>query len=356
MTHIEYKSHVATENVRRFREAFGGDFFYAVKANPMPDVLQDFYQSGIAGFDVASVDEIARVRKLSPTVPVICTHPVKTRDEIAELFWTWHVRSFVVDSFQELKKISDICTVRELEIFVRVKTLEGAETCKDAPLEKFGASMEDASRLLAAIHDMGATPSASFHLGFTPTGAGSYRQVVTRIGTIIERHGRSVNRISIGGGFPMMPSPLDGAADVEGVARHDSLQQSHVSLRNMTFIAEPGRALVADTMDLIVDILLVEGGRIFIDDGVYTTLLDAALMGKDFRISVETPGKSASTARFTIFGRTCDSVDRLPRPYELPRDLEEGDQLRVHSVGAYGPCLTHNFNGVSTAPPLHRLV
>lgn len=355
MAYIEYKAGVAAANVRRFRDAFGGDFFYAVKANPTRALLEDFLHSGIAGFDVASVTEIECVREVSRTVPIICTHPVKTRDEIAAAFGTWGVRSFVVDSARELQKIKEICTIAELEVFVRVRTIDHSDMSNGDAREKFGASLEKAAVLLRDIRNAGATPSVSFHLGFSPTDSSSYRQVVTRIARMLDRHSLSVNRISIGGGFPMPQPRPDGAADRDCIPSAASLQGVHDVLRTVEFIAEPGRALAGTTMDLVVEVLLAEDGRVFIDDGVYTTLLDSAVMGKVFRISVETPGKSPATAPVTIFGRTCDSLDRLPGRYDLPVDLKDGDRLRIACVGAYGTGLTQNFNGLSTAPPLHRL-
>jgi diaminopimelate decarboxylase len=50
-------------SARRFVAGFPGAVHYAVKANPHPQVLRWLSQGGVSGFDVASITEIALVRR-----------------------------------------------------------------------------------------------------------------------------------------------------------------------------------------------------------------------------------------------------------------------------------------------------
>jgi ornithine decarboxylase len=50
-------------------------------------------------------------------------------------------------------------------------------------------------------------------------------------------------------------------------------------------------------------------------------------------------------APFRMFGPTCDSMDSMPGPYDLPADIREGDVLEIGMLGAYGTAMATRFNG-----------
>jgi len=45
---------------------------------------------------------------------------------------------------------------------------------------------------------------------------------------------------------------------------------------------------------------------------------------------------SPDAGLFRLFGPTCDSMDSMPGPYELPSDIREGDYIEIGMLGAYG--------------------
>ncbi len=49
--------------------------------------------------------------------------------------------------------------------------------------------------------------------------------------------------------------------------------------------------------------------------------------------------------RFTLFGPTCDSLDRMDGGFWLPEDIAEGDWIEIGQLGAYGATLRTAFNG-----------
>jgi ornithine decarboxylase len=48
---------------------------------------------------------------------------------------------------------------------------------------------------------------------------------------------------------------------------------------------------------------------------------------------------------FRFFGPTCDSLDMMAGPFELPADIAEGDWIEICHLGAYGQALASDFNG-----------
>ena len=108
--------------------------------------------------------------------------------------------------------------------------------------------------------------------------------------------------------------------------------------------AEPGRALVAAGMSLVVQVQGRRDRMLFINDGIYGSLSDAGLPG--FRYPTRLLRESAAPIEEVgFFGPTCDSADRMAGPFLLPADAREGDWIEVGQLGAYGACLRTLFNG-----------
>jgi ornithine decarboxylase len=109
--------------------------------------------------------------------------------------------------------------------------------------------------------------------------------------------------------------------------------------------AEPGRALVAGAMSLVVQVQGRRGGMLFINDGVYGSLSDAGAPGFRYPARLLRPS-AAPLEDVGFFGPTCDSVDRMAGPFPLPADVQEGDWIELAQLGAYGACLRTGFNGL----------
>jgi ornithine decarboxylase len=111
--------------------------------------------------------------------------------------------------------------------------------------------------------------------------------------------------------------------------------------------AEPGRALVAGALSVVVQVLLRNGNALYVTDGVYGSLSDAGAPGFRFPARLLRPS-AAATRDYMLFGPTCDSADRMAGPFSLPADVAEGDWIEIGQLGAYGACLRTGFNGFDT--------
>jgi ornithine decarboxylase len=111
-------------------------------------------------------------------------------------------------------------------------------------------------------------------------------------------------------------------------------------------LCEPGRALVAEAQSLIVRVDARRGNELYINDGAFGTLFDAAYSG--FRFPARLVGAQRNTkldAEFALYGPTCDSSDYLPGPFVLPNCVGEGDYVEIGQIGAYGRVFANRFNG-----------
>jgi ornithine decarboxylase len=112
-------------------------------------------------------------------------------------------------------------------------------------------------------------------------------------------------------------------------------------------ICEPGRALVAEAESVLVRVDARRGDHLYINDGAFGTLFDAAHSGIRYpaRAVHMRSGEPAELEPFSFFGPTCDSADHMPGPYLLPGNIGEGDYVEIGQIGAYGRVLATGFNG-----------
>jgi ornithine decarboxylase len=111
---------------------------------------------------------------------------------------------------------------------------------------------------------------------------------------------------------------------------------------------EPGRALVAEGSSLLTRVELRKGDALYLNDGAYGSLFDAAHAKWPFpvkRVRHEEERAETPLRPFQLYGPTCDSADHMPGPFWLPEDIAEGDHVEIGMLGAYGVAMATGFNG-----------
>jgi ornithine decarboxylase len=341
---------------RRFVERFPGDVLYAVKCNPEPRALRALWAGGVRHFDCASLAEIGLVRKLLPAAEIHFMHPVKSRPAIREAFHRYGVTDFALDSADELAKILQetipvglVGDPPSLGLFVRLALPKGTAVYDLSG--KFGAPFEEAAGLLRAARPYAARLGISFHVGSQCLEPCAYARAMALAGETIARSDVAVDIVDVGGGFPagypdMTPPPLSDYVAV--------IQAAAAGLpANVRLWAEPGRALVAGGGSVVVQVQLRRAEVLFVNDGIYGNLSDAGALGFRFparRIRLGEPDDSEEALTdFALYGPTCDSADRMRGPFPLPADTREGDWVELGQLGAYGACLSTEFNGFGRA-------
>jgi ornithine decarboxylase len=336
------------KKARAFLDGFPGDVLYAVKCNPDAEVLKHLVDGGITHFDAASMAEIRQVRSVMPDAAIHFMHPVKARSAIRSAYFEYGVRDFVLDSFAELQKIlAETKKAADLVLVVRLAMPKGQAVYDLSG--KFGAAPNDAAALLKACAKVAAKVGLSFHVGSQCIDPSAYERALNLAGQVIAQSGVALDVLDVGGGFPVayadvQPPPLSHflAAISRGVAKLDLPAQCRLW-------CEPGRALVAESQSVVVQVQAKKGGALYINDGVYGSLADAgAAVGLRFPVRSVAQGNARRNGRlraFEFFGPTCDSADRMRGPFLLPSDIQVGDWIEIGQVGAYGRVLSTGFNG-----------
>jgi ornithine decarboxylase len=333
---------------REFLDGFPGFAFYAVKANPNPHVLRHLYTNGIRRFDVASLNEISTLRGMFPDAHLAFMHPIKNREAIRRAYFEFGVRDFAVDTFEELHKIlEETQAAADLSIHVRLAMPD--DMAFHALSKKFGASADVAVTLLQDAAKVANRVGLCFHVGHLCFDHNQYARAIGHAADVIKTAGVELDVFNVGGGFARSFPGHEASAltDYFTVIR-DSVKALKLP-KNCQIWGEPGLALVADGESLVVRVDLRKGDALYINDGTYGSLFDAAKYAdkKRFAVSLIRKGRKHSSVMhpFEFYGPTCDSIDHMPGPFMLPKDTREGDWIVISRQGAYGFAMQTKFNG-----------
>ena len=343
------RSAAAGRAARFFVEKFPGKSLYAVKANPSAELLRVLWDAGVTHYDVASIAEVRMVRAVLPEAVLCFMHPVKPAAAIAEAYAVHGVRTFSLDTHEELDKIVAATTdaegnpAEDLALCVRLRV--SSEYSELSLASKFGVDLADAAPLLQATRQVADSLGICFHVGSQAMTPFAYVQALERVRAAIVDASVTVDIVDVGGGFPsiypgMEPPPLeDYFASIHRAA--ESLPVSYSS----ELWCEPGRALCAEYNSMIVKVEKRRGDELFINDGAYGALFDAAHIDWRFPVKCLAKGRSGGEAEFSFYGPTCDDADYMKGPFVLPADIDAGDYIEIGMLGAYGAAMRTRFNG-----------
>ncbi len=330
-----------------FQNNFPGKVLYAVKTNPHPLVIKTIIDSGIKNFDVASINEIKAIKEIDKTVKCSFMHTVKSRESIKEAYFNYGVKTFSLDSKDELIKIIESTgQAKDLELFVRVAVSN--EHAEIDLSKKFGALTSEATGLLRLTKQYAKKIGLSFHVGSQCMHPISYSKGIKEIGNIIKRTKIIPDYINVGGGFPTIyPDLIPQSIESYFNEIQDALK--NLKLENLPeIICEPGRAIVAESGSTIVRVNLRKKQKLYINDGTYGTLFDAGVPNIVYPSKLITNGRiiSKKLTSFDFYGPTCDSMDYMKGPFILPNNIKENDYIELGQLGAYGLTFRTDFNGL----------
>jgi ornithine decarboxylase len=343
------RPHAAHRAARFFVEKFPGRSLYAVKANPSPELLRVLWDAGVTHYDVASIGEVRLVQQTLPGATLCFMHPVKAEEAIAEAYFEHGVRTFSLDTVEELDKIvratsRDGVPASDLNLLVRIRV--SSDHAKLSLASKFGADPRDVSTLLFAARQAADALGVCFHVGSQAMTPAAYAEAMTRVRDAIVEAAVTVDIVDVGGGFPssypgMEPPPLETYFAVI----HQAFEALPISY-SAELWCEPGRALCAEYASVLVRVEKRRGDELYINDGAYGALFDAAHIGWRYPVRlVRDEDSHVRPMEFSFYGPTCDDLDHMAGPFELPADVGPGDYIEVGMLGAYGCAMRTQFNG-----------
>ncbi len=333
--------------------------FYAMKANPAPEILSALVALGSC-FDCASVVEIGAALAAGATPERISYgNTIKKERDIA----TAHrlgVSLFAVDCIEEVEKVARAAP--GARVFCRI-LCDGAGA--DWPLSrKFGCTPEHAPEVLEAAHRLGLVAAGiSFHVGSQQRNTEAWDAAIASASSIFRtmaERGIRLTLVNLGGGFPARYRGDEPAAVRYGQSIRESILR-HFGNRPPETIIEPGRGMVGSAGVLKTEVVLIskkdpsEDTRwVYLDIGKFGGLAETMDEAIRYPIRSERDGEAAGPC--VVAGPTCDSADVLyeKTPYLLPLSLEIGDMLLFEGTGAYTTTYASvGFNGFA---PLKSLV
>ncbi|GAB1314111.1 Ornithine decarboxylase [Madurella fahalii] len=342
--------------------------FYAVKCNPDPKLLQLLSALG-NGFDCASKAEIEQVLGLGVEPSrIIYAQPCKTNSYVRYVA-SQGVRQMTFDNADELRKIARLFP--DAELYLRILTDDSSSLCRLSL--KFGASLDSTDSLLALARELGLNVvGVSFHVGSGASDPGAFLKAVQDAHVVFQQaasHGFSLKTLDVGGGF-CSDSSFEQMA---GVLR-SALDEYFPAHSGINLIAEPGRFYASSAFTLACNVIarrtiqddtVAEASyMVYVNDGLYgnfsSIMFDhqhpvAKVLRSGGRTLYDTPAAEATDAvggggiEYSIWGPTCDGIDRITESIRFPVQLDVGDWLYFEDMGAYTKCSATTFNGFSNS-------
>ncbi len=351
---------VVRENYQNFAKALPDTkVFYAVKANPAPEILRLLADLGCC-FDVASLPETHDVLAAGATPDRISYgNTIKKEREIAEAF-RLGVTLFAVDCEAEVEKVARAAPGGRVICRIHCDG-SGAEW----PLSrKFGCEPAYAADILEHAHKNGLVPNGiSFHVGSQQHNVEAWDRALASAAAVFRtcaERGIALSIVNLGGGFPARYVRKTPKLESYGKAIFKALRK-HFGNNLPNTIVEPGRGLVGNAGIIEAEVVLIakrspedEVRWVYLDIGKFHGL--AETIGESIRYPIRTTHDRDETSPCIIAGPTCDSVDVLyeKTPYPLPVSLAIGDKVLIEAAGAY--TATYSSVGFNGYPPLRQYV
>ena len=350
---------VIKDNYNAFAKALPDTrVFYAVKANPAPEVLALLAKLGSC-FDTASVQEIEMALAAGATPDrVSFGNTIKKERDVARAY-ALGIRLFAVDCQAEVDKVARAAPGSK--VFCRILSdCAGAEW----PLSrKFGCEPGMAVDVLEHAMRQGLEPyGVSFHVGSQQRNQHAWDRALAQAAAVFKEcgeRGMNLSMVNLGGGFPTKYLKSVPTVKTYGNAIFKALRK-HFGNRIPETIIEPGRGMVGNAGMIETEVVLVSKKSeeddvrwVYLDIGKFGGL--AETMDESIRYAIKTPRDGDILAPCVLAGPTCDSADVLyeKQPYPLPVSLEIGDKLLIEGTGAYTSTYSAvAFNGF---PPLKTI-
>ena len=333
--------------------------YYAVKANPAPEIILTLYRAG-ASFDVASLPEFMLVYENIRHLPakeqqdfiwdkIVYANPIKPRETLEAL--DQYKPLVTYDNLAELRKIKQYAPHAGLVLRLRVPNTGSMVELSS----KFGCHPGEAVDLVLEAFRLGlVVEGVSFHVGSQCTNFENFVQALNMAAAVIEEartRGHEVKILDIGGGFP---APYDRhVKPFSALARMINAEIARLFPQDIQILAEPGRFLVATAATAVARIIgkAVRDGKTcyYIDDSVYHTFSGLIFDHCPYHFKAFRKGQTEICA---VFGQTCDGLDTISQSEELP-ELEIDDLVYSENIGAYSSASATWFNGFAPAKLVH---
>lgn len=339
---------------------------YAVKCNPDPHIIRLMTALGM-GFDCASMNEMDTVLQMGVDPSrIIYAQPCKTKSYMRYATRVG-VKQMTFDNQDELYKVKQLCP--DAELYLRILTDDSASLCQLS--NKFGASTNDTGDLLELARRLDLNVvGVAFHVGSGASDPSAFIKAVQDARFVFDQAealGFTMHTLDVGGGFT-------GDASFEAMAAVLSAALDDYFPPSVRVIGEPGRYYVATAFTIACSIigrrtvndatLGTTSYMLYMNDGVYGNfscipfdhqkptprVLKCASDPTGFFYDSHTSGyDTPGMTEYSIWGPTCDGIDKIPDTHCFAQVINIGDWLYFEDMGAYTKCSATPFNGFPSA-------
>jgi len=352
--------------------------FYAMKCNPSAFIMKVVEGMG-GGFDCASKQEIGAALGLNVDAAskIIFAHPCK---QVSHMKYARSVgvEMVTLDNEDELYKLKTHWP--EAKIVIRIRTDDSKSICQFS--SKFGADVKDCPRLIKTAKELGLNlHGVSFHVGSGCYDAKLFVKALEsarEVFDLAKEQGFEMRLLDLGGGWPGDKTSKLSFEEIADTIRDviDELFPAEVEV-----IAEPGRFFSSASHILVTNLIArrecnkgkespKHAGKssteqdpidflYYINDGIYGSF--NCIVFDHTHIGIKSVTQEELSKRYmngdrkqhsellyksTVFGPTCDSMDKLIT-CDMPK-LDIGDWLYFPNFGAYTAASSSPFNGFHT--------
>lgn len=339
---------------------------YAVKANPLSEVIKTLVLEGINSFDCSSVEEVRKIKKISGDAEIFYNNPYKRSVDIRNSIG-YGVNHFTADVKNEVDKILKNSSVEfPPEITIRIDTPNPKAEIQLT--KKYGASLEEAKNLINYLKNIPSSLGLSFHVGSQNKDKSALEHALNRVLEIKNDTNMKLATLNLGGGIPVYH---EKSKEENNEILKDYLLYISTLLKKLEnktnlledsplIVIEPGRSIIGTAVDLVLSPIYVNKNKdiseIVMHGGAFNSGLNDCQF-HDWRYSIDAidrNGKSLTTNNediipYFLWGETCDEGDNIGK-YNLPKNFTEKDYLKFPNTGAYTFAQQSAFNSFQPHP------
>jgi diaminopimelate decarboxylase len=350
-----YDMAVINQSINQFRQAMPDrlKLHYAIKANPMPAIVQRI-APWVDGLDVASMHELqVALASGKPAQDISMAGPAKSEADLAAAIASGIVINLEsVQQYKQCVEIAKQCN-NKLNLAVRVSPdfqLKGAGMKMSGGATPFGIEVPQAIELIKQMQQDG-SPCVGLHI-FTGSQnlqadaiIEAHQAIFALAQQISEQTQQSFKHINIGGGLGVPYFPKEQALDINPIAQNLELLmgQYHALCEGTDIVMELGRYLVAEAGIYVCEVVDIKTSQdqtfVMTNGGLHHHLAATGNFGQVFRKNYPMihPQKVVVDEyhEVNVVGPLCTPLDILAKSTKLPT-IEVGDKLAILNSGAYG--------------------
>ena len=350
-----YDRKLITERVQHLRNSLPEEIHihYAIKANPMPAVVQ--HMAGLVdGFDLASAGEMkTALDSTMPAAKISMAGPGKTDKELRQAVAAGITIN--LESEGEMRRATQIGEALGItpRVAVRVNPdydLKSSGMKMGGGPKQFGVDAERVPAMLKELDTLG-LKFFGFHIfwgsqNLNPEAIMEAHEKTFNLAVrLSEQAPSTVQSLNIGGGLGIPYFPGEKRLDLTPISDNLSNLQPELkaALPEAEIVTELGRYLVGEAgiyVCKIIDIKESRGEKFLITDGGLHHHLAASgnfgqIIRKNYPVAIANKMDSEVLETVNIVGPLCTPLDILANKMELPQ-AEPGDLVAIYQSGAYG--------------------